>query len=97
VLGMTSDWSIDWHGATITNFHALFALSVLLRSCAAVLAVHLPDSHPRVPVWKMLGVVLPQPLKLMVSGVNSLRVDDSHVPPPVLRRPRRNIAARRAA
>jgi hypothetical protein len=45
-LSATSSWRLGWHGVTLTNFHALFALSVLLRIAAAFLATRLREKVP---------------------------------------------------
>jgi MFS family permease len=80
VLGATTSWSIQWQGATLVNFHALFALSVVLRIAAALLATRLHDSQsigPAQLIYDLLRLGASKPPR--TASQPALRLDAAHV------------------
>ncbi|MGH7128311.1 MAG: MFS transporter, partial [Planctomycetaceae bacterium] len=60
-LWAASDWSVTWGGTLVSNFHVIFAISLVLRLAAAVLArrVREPAAHDAVQIVVQLFRVTP--------------------------------------
>jgi MFS family permease len=79
VLGATTTWSFRWQGGTMVNFHVLFALSVVLRMSAAVLATKL-ESRTSTTAQIVLDLFnLRPPVEPAPIVRPALRLDTAHV------------------
>ncbi|MEX2287651.1 MAG: MFS transporter [Planctomycetaceae bacterium] len=90
VLAMTSDWSYLWGSTVVTNLHIAFAVSLVLRLAAAVLArrVREPKSQHTIDVVvRLIGVAPIRVMRYPVGLYRSIRNDGGHRQASRARRP----------